>query len=103
MVFCFSILPKPSDLMSDTEKPAAIGTAFQLNAMESQVRERTDSIGAARTVFTFLEGEGWLFPPEFIDLTVIRYKVAGFSPVTVPGEFFTIVSMKESPSSAVSM
>lgn len=50
MVFCFSILPKPSDLMSDTEKPAAIGTAFQLTAMESQVRERTDRIGAARTV-----------------------------------------------------
>lgn len=50
MVFCFSILPKPSDLMSDTENPAAIGTAFQLTAMESQLRGRTDTTGAARTV-----------------------------------------------------
>lgn len=36
--------------MSDTENPAAMCTAFQLTAMESQLRERTDRIGAARTV-----------------------------------------------------
>lgn len=50
MVLCFSTLPKPSDLMSDTENPAAICTALQLTAMESQLGERTDRIGAARTV-----------------------------------------------------
>lgn len=50
MVFCFSILPKPSDLIRDTENPAAIYTAFQLTAMESQLGELTDRTGAARTV-----------------------------------------------------
>lgn len=50
MVFSFSILPKPSDLMRDTENPAAIYTAFQLTAMASQLGELTERIGAARTV-----------------------------------------------------
>lgn len=37
-----------------------------------------------------------------MDLMVIRYKVAAFRPVTVPGELATMVSMTVSPSSAVS-
>lgn len=50
VVFCFSILPKPSDLIRDTENPTAIYTAFQLTAMESQLGELTDRIGADKTV-----------------------------------------------------
>lgn len=50
MVFSFSVPPKPSDLMRDTENPAATYTASQLTAIESQLGELTDRTGAAGTV-----------------------------------------------------
>lgn len=67
----------------------------------------TDNVSVSKgdenlPVFAFFADEGWLLPPAFIDRMDILYTVAAFSPVTVPGEFVMIVSMKESPSCAVS-